>query len=125
MRNINIIYKSKKDIEEINDKDYFNDKNTLVMVFSGICQEDYIQSILKDIKGILPKCKIIGSTSAGEICCDKNYEKETVISICRFENIELNLSFIEDELKDEYEIGKDIGGKLIKGDTKALIMFAN
>ncbi|WOE70458.1 FIST N-terminal domain-containing protein [Hydrogenimonas thermophila] len=90
MKTINKIYTSKSELEKFVNDNHLKEKNILLQIFTGICDFDYISTLVNDIKTIIPNVKIIGTTTSGEIIGDITTNRATVLSFTIFEktNIE-------------------------------------
>ena len=70
-------------------------ENILLQVFSGVCDVNYIATLIKDIKNILPHIHIIGATTAGEISSGKVYDESIILSFSLFDNTKIKTYFVE------------------------------
>lgn len=126
MKTYNLIYKDFHNLNEYickNNISYYN--KILIQIFSGIRNKDYVCKIKKDILNVLPQAKIIGATSSGEILNGNSVNNSCVISITIFNNIELNTHAVRKDNLSDFQCGQSIGQKLIKKDTKVLIIFGD
>jgi len=98
--------------------------NILVQVFSGIGEKEFIEDLIKNLKLLIPKCKIIGATSSGEILDGNILENECLISISVFEKTLIKTISINEKLVD-YQKGIDIASQLNFPDTKVIIVFGD
>lgn len=121
MQVININYKDIKDLKNVKYSFDNLSKNILVQVFTGNINKGYIETIQKDLKKSFPNASIIGTTTAGEIYNGKVLEKSTVISISKFDNVNIETALFEE--KNSKNLGQKIAKKIIKDDTKAVITF--
>ena len=96
-------------------------EKTLIQIFSGFVQESEIQKIHSVITRKNPQIHFIGTTTAGEIFQGKALEKTITISIIEFEHTEVQEAYFKGE--DDFQLGREIGTKLIKDNTKAMILF--
>ena len=85
MKTFNKLYTNKKDLHKFICDNELKDKNILLQIFTGICDLDYIELLISDIKSIIPSVKIIGTTTSGEILGDMTVNKATVLSFTIFE----------------------------------------
>ncbi|MGM0509474.1 MAG: FIST N-terminal domain-containing protein [Fusobacteriota bacterium] len=125
MNTVNIIYKDKNHLIKKIKESKITSKSILVQVFAGTLNEEKIKKVLNEVKGILPTSIIIGATTAGEIINGKITDKEIVLSITEFQDTKLESISVKTENDDYFKLGSDIGNKLIKDDTKAIILFSN
>lgn len=125
MKTFNIKY---KDYESLKSYIYNNDiikySNILVQVFSGISGKDFIEEVIGNLKLLIPQCKIIGATSAGEILNGNILERECLISISIFEKTKIKTILINEKISD-FQKGIEVGCKLVYPDTKVIISFAD
>ena len=125
MKTYNIKYKDYDTLKlYISNNDILKYNNILVQVFSGIGKKEFIEEVIKNLISLIPQCKIIGTTSSGEILNGKIFENECLISLSVFEKTTLETILIEDEISD-FNKGVEIASKLISTDTKAIISFAD
>lgn len=129
METINTYYIDDASLEKFvtdNNKLLLNGKNRSVMVqiFSGICDENYVLSISKQIRGLLPHAQVIGTTTSGEIMNGLVSGLKTVISFSAFQNSELKVVFAEKNGIDDHELGRQIAGIGNSPRARVLILFA-
>ena len=125
MKTYNIKYKDYSTLKEyINNNDRLKYNNILVQVFSGIGKKEFIEEVIKNLIMLIPQCKIIGGTSAGEILNGKIFGNECLICISVFEKTTLETILIKDKISD-FNKGVEIANKLIFPDTKVIISFVD
>lgn len=99
--------------------------NVLVQVFTGVCEEVFINTLVKDILLDLPKAQIIGTTTDGEIMDGAVYSKNTVLSFSVFKSTNINVFAIE-QTGDSYDTGHELCSKLKEvKKLKVLISFVS
>ncbi|OPJ63303.1 bifunctional diguanylate cyclase/phosphodiesterase [Clostridium chromiireducens] len=98
--------------------------NILVQVFSGIGKKEFIEDLIKNLKLLIPKCKIIGATSSGEILDGNIFENECLIAITVFEKTLIKTISINEKLVD-YQKGIEISRQLNFPDAKVIISFGD
>lgn len=96
----------------------------LIQVFTGIIDELVAGKIVKELLLILPKAKIIGTTTAGEIFRENVLENETVVSITVFEKTKIETILLESN-DNEYQLGIEIVKKIVEDNTKVIILFSD
>jgi len=102
-----------------------NTKQILIQIFTGICDVDYINKLIYDIKSLLPDAKIIGSTTDGEILDANVSENKTVVSISVFEETKL-ITYSTDIKDTSTDTANNIINQLKKDNSlKLLITFAD
>ncbi len=90
MRVINFIFEDFIELKRKIDEDSLDkEENLLVQFFDGRCDELLFDAMAKDLKQLLPKAVILGTSTAGEIHNGKMYEDEVVISFCSFKKTKL------------------------------------
>ena len=125
MKTYNIKYKDYEELElYISNNGITKYNNILVQVFSGIGKKEFIEEVIGNLKSLIPQCKIIGATSAGEIFNGKIFENKCILSISVFEKTLVNTILIKEKILD-FNKGVEIARKLIYPDTKAIISFAD
>ncbi|AXH15953.1 diguanylate cyclase [Malaciobacter mytili LMG 24559] len=112
-----------KNLENVINFEKFKDKkNILVQIFCGNNHKVF-KKINSYIQKNLPQATIIGATTDGEIIEDKVTTLNSIISISIFDKTSLVSDF--STLEDSFENGKELATKLIKEDTKLLILFTD
>ncbi len=125
MQTFNTYYQSQEELAGfINDKQIAGD-NILVQVFAGVCQRDYLQRVIDEIKALLPQAEILGTTTAGEILQGEISENKIAISFSIFSESKITGTAVPYQGEDSYTIGKKIGEEIITDDTKAVILFTD
>jgi diguanylate cyclase (GGDEF) domain len=125
MKTYSIIYKEYETLKTyINNNDIIKYNNILVQVFCGIGKKEFIEQVIKNLKLLIPKCKIIGGTSAGEILDGKFFKNECIISITVFEKTVIKTILIKEKISD-FNKGVETARELISPDTKVIISFAD
>ena len=122
----NYIYKNNKELEDfIHNSGFKDEKNLLVQVFTGICEEDFINTLVTEIVTYIPQAKIIGATTDGEIMDGEIYEKSTILSFSVFEETKIITYAVELE-EDSYKTGLSFTKKIVDIDkVKLLISFVS
>ena len=99
MRTVNTYYLNKEELNSfIYSNDIPNSHNVLLQIFTGVCDEDFINMLVLEIKTLLPHIKIIGSTTDGEIKDSNVSDNKTVLSFTIFTNT--TISIITQKKKD-------------------------
>ncbi len=125
MRTKNIYFSDKEKFRTFVEVSSFqNEKNLLIQMFSSELNENVLESILSDIKEVLPQALIIGATTDGEILGSEISTDKVVISISAFENATLNVA-IQENLGDDYVCGAELAKKIVAEDTKACFLFSD
>jgi diguanylate cyclase (GGDEF)-like protein len=125
MKTYNVKYKDYETLKKyISNNDIIKYNNILVQVFSGIGKKEFIEEVIKNLKSLMPQCKIIGATASGEILNGKIFENKCLISISVFEKTVINTILIKEKISD-FNKGVEIARKLISQDTKAIISFGD
>ncbi len=129
METINTYYKNLTGLKNyiIDNQDLLlNTSNVavLVQVFSGICEDNYLRTISKQIRELIPGAQVIGTTTNGEIMNGLVSGLKTVLSFSVFRNSEIKAAFAQMEDGNAYELGRTIGSHLNSSRAKILILFA-
>jgi len=96
MKVYNTFYINKEHLENfINEHEIKDAKEILIQIFCGITDKIYISTLLNDLKNLLPKAKIIGTTTDGEICNSKVTTYKTVLSFSLFEKTKIITSYAD------------------------------
>ena len=108
METINYKYADFEDLSEFIEYNSFAlNENILVQIFTGICQVDFINKLLLNIKTSIPNVKIIGTTTCGEIINDTICEFSTIISFTIFENTEI-VTHTQELTSNSYQDAKNL-----------------
>jgi len=125
MKTYNVKYKDYEALKKyIINNDIIKYNNILVQVFSGIGKKEFIEEVIKNLISLIPQCKIIGATAAGEILNGKIFENKCILSISVFEKTVINTILIKEKISN-FNKGVEIARKLISQDTKAIISFGD
>lgn len=98
--------------------------SVLVQVFSGICEMDYLNTLSRQIRELIPGAQVIGTTTNGEIMNGKVSGLKTVLSFSVFRNSQIKVAFAEMTDVDAIELGRSIARRLVNDKGKVLILFA-
>jgi len=125
MKTYNIKYRDYETLKlYINSNDIMKYNNILVQVFSGVGKREFIEKVIENVKLLIPQCKIIGSTSSGEILNGNILENECLISISVFEKTIIKTIVIKEKISD-FQKGIEIARKITYSDTKVIISFVD
>ncbi len=112
--------------ENIAEQALFNEikdeQNILVQIFCGD-KVDILQEASNFIKKQLPQSVIIGTTTDGEINNSNIYTNSTVIAVSVFAKTHISSTHVQSN--DCFQNGVDLAKKLIRPDTKLLILFTD
>jgi len=123
MQSFNTQFRDKNSLEDfITSNSIKKYKNILVQVFSGIVDEKQSLDLSSHIQEILPTAKIIGTTTSGEICAGKIFDKTVTVSFTTFDTTVVKSGFYT--LDENFKL-EDISKDLIMSDTKAIIIFSD
>ena len=101
MKTYNVKYRDFKTLQlYVNSNDIMKYNNILVQVFSGICNKEFINEVIRNLKLLIPQCKIVGATSSGEILNGDIFERECIISISVFEKTIIKSILVKDNISD-------------------------
>ncbi len=129
METINTYYDDYKGLEKLvrNNHELLGDnhnRTVMVQVFSGICDENYLLAISKQIRGLIPHAQVIGVTTSGEIMNGLVSGLRTVLSFSVFHHSTIKVAFAETKDGDDYGLGQSIGTTLNSKKARILILFA-
>lgn len=122
MKTYNYIAKDINELTTISLNCFKKEANVLVQIFCSKELEDFKQSV-NFITKTLPNAICIGCTTDGEINNHKVYTKHISVSVSIFKKTSLVCGFVN-TLKS-FENGFELAKKLIKNDTKLLILFTD
>ncbi len=125
MRTVNTTYTTKKELEEFIKNNHIEDTDkVLLQIFTGVCDEDFINELVKEIRELLSNIKIIGTTTDGEIRDGNIQNYSTVLSFSIFEKTKIEICAME-YIKSNCETAKNLIDKIsnIK-EAKVIILFA-
>ncbi|RLD23417.1 MAG: hypothetical protein DRI54_07365, partial [Bacteroidetes bacterium] len=93
----------------------------LVTVYSGIIDSRVNKKVLDQIQDELPKAKIIGCTTAGEIMDNEVLADQIIISILLFEKTTVKIGFVKPGSKKK--MVAQLTENLIGTNTKGILLF--
>ncbi len=101
-----------------------HNRAVLVQVFSGICEQDFLLAIAKQIREQIPQAQVIGTTTSGEIMNGLVSGLKTVLSFSVFHHSTIESILMEKGVKNDFELGKSIASTLNNEKARVLILFA-
>jgi len=109
MKTFNLNYHNNNQLVNfINNKSIHSYSNILLQIFTGVCDIEYIKSLIYSIKEIIPHIKIIGATTSGEIIYNSVTEYSTILSFSVFEHTEIKTFYTHRNVNGSYETAKDL-----------------
>jgi diguanylate cyclase (GGDEF)-like protein len=96
----------------------------LVQVYSGQCDQQFLERLLAEILELLPDALILGTTTSGEIMDGQVTGLKTVLSFSIFKQTTINAGFFPKGKQNDFELGLKIASTLDCGKAKLLILFA-
>ncbi|MEA3499285.1 MAG: FIST N-terminal domain-containing protein [Campylobacterota bacterium] len=104
-----------------------SEKNILIQIFCSITNKKFIQNLLNQLNKQLPKVKIVGTTTQGEIIDGKSLEDSVILSFSIFENtkVETSLQIHKDEDNYSFKTGKRLVENCIEKNSRVMILFAD
>ncbi len=124
MKTFNIRYRSIVKLKDfLENNAIYDHKKIFIQIFTSIRSYEKILTLSRTIQELLPSATIIGATTDGEIIDGKVLTDNTIISITIFEKTVLKSISIEG-INEPFEKGIKLAEKLIKSDTKAIIILA-
>jgi len=96
MQTYNSFYTDKKQLNNFIQKSAIpNSTKVLLQIFTGVCNKEFIENLLLEIKTVLPSIHIIGATTSGEILEKQISEYQTVLSFTIFEKTDIQIYQVE------------------------------
>jgi len=124
MKSYNLEFTSILELKDFLEKYIPQDnKNILLQMFVGNSNTFVLESIIKIIKEHNRDIKIIGTSTDGEILEHCILKGQIVLSFSIFEKTNLRLNYVP--INDSFESGKELAKKVIKKETKLVIIFAD
>ena len=99
-----------------------NFTNLFIQLFTGKKLKK-TKKVLKHITQLFPHATVLVSSTDGEIANGKSYTRSIVLSISTFEKTQLQSGYFHKQ--NSFETGVALAKKLVKKDTKLLIVFAD
>lgn len=96
----------------------------LVQVFTGICEENHIRDLCKQLRKLIPNIQIIGTTTNGEIMNGLVSGLKTVLSFSVFNHSNIKVAFMEMREESVFELGRTIATRLNSDQARVLILFS-
>lgn len=126
MKTLSHRYTGKQDLLEfIEINEIQKNRNNLLQIFTGVSDVKFIESLLSEVKDILPDIKIIGSTTSGEIMNADVLEKSTIFSFSLFQKTRVT-THIQELSNDSYISAKKLIYKFEKMEkAKVAITFTD
>ena len=125
MRTKNSYYSNKNEfLQFARENSFVKEKTLLVQIFSSVLEKNIIAQTVDEILEVLPQAKIIGATTDGEILENIVSTDKIVVSVTAFERASLELGLAE-YCGDSFACGQTLASKIVKDDTKALILFSD
>lgn len=101
------------------------EQNILIQIFTSYKQKSSIENLINFIDNIIPKCKIIGSSTNGEISNIGAQTNSTVISFSIFKNTKIKTVFLEYDQSSFISGQKMINSFEQNKELKLLISFTD
>ncbi|TKI69005.1 EAL domain-containing protein [Sulfurimonas crateris] len=121
MRLVNYNFEDLKKLDAFIDDKISKDSNLLIQLLSGEINTPKLQLILELLTAKLPKAKIIGASTSGEIVNGKIQRNTIEISFSIFENTSIETYYYPEA---NFDFGVKAAKSCIKDDTKAVIAFS-
>lgn len=99
-------------------------RSILVQIFCGICEKEFLTSLMQQISKLVPKAQIIGTTTSGEIMNGMVNGLKTVLSFSVFEHSNIKIVFAEEKELSVRESSQPIAEQLDSENAKLLILFS-
>jgi len=126
MKTHNYLYQDLQKLENfIQEKNYKDEKNLLVQIFTGVCDEVFINELVHNIVSLIPQVNIIGSSTDGEIMDGEIFDHSTILSFSVFENTVIKTEAVELQ-EDSYQTAISLLEKIQeRKKAKLLISFVS
>lgn len=122
MKQTSILYESEEHLQNYIKIENFNEENLLVFLFSDEPLEK-VKKIIKEIKKMLPKSLIIGSSSGGTIHKGNSINGKSLITFCHFKKIKAKGIILSSEDFTSAEMALEINKQIISENSKMLFLF--
>ncbi len=124
MQTYNIYYESALTFHLLPMDEINSAKSVLIQIFSGSSSRTMLEKLVREIRVFFPDAVIAGVTTGGEISDRKLTSHKTLISISTFKKTKVtSLSIDAISPESSTEAGRIMAGKLVKKDTKLLILY--
>lgn len=128
MKTYSLTYSSSRQLDEfIHSNKIDLKKNILIQIFTSHNKYDFIKNLIKEIALLLPKAKIIGSSTCGEISMQGAADNSTVISFSIFNDTKITTSLVTSK-ENSYDLGIDMINSFENDQSeelKVIISFAD
>jgi len=92
MKTFNTKYSTIKELKDfIHEHQIEQSQHILLQIFTGVCDIEFIKTLVSDIKTLIPHIKIIGSTTSGEILDDNVHTNTTILSFSLFKETKITI----------------------------------
>ncbi len=98
--------------------------SVLAQIFSGLCDRDFLISVARQIRQLIPGAQVIGATTNGEIMDGAISGLRTVISFSVFNSTGVKAALVEKAGLSDFDLGRSFAGKLDCHPAGILIMFS-
>jgi len=123
LKSFNHLYVNETELEAfIQEHQLHQHEHILLQMFTGICEEKFINELIKRLLDKLPQLKIVGSSTDGEIMDGKIFDFSTVLSFSVFENTKISTYAIPLQ-EDSYKTA-ELFVKSIKEIDKAKLLIS-
>lgn len=120
-----VLYHEQEDLTQlIEDRRVEDDPGLLVLIFTGITDQAYVQGLLTTLGTLFPNATLCGTTTGGEIAQGRAREHTTLLSFCQFEDTTLHSSLVAGQALHSREMGRQVGQANDTGNAQLLITFA-
>jgi len=132
MRSHTLLYYSTTSIvdlqESIKSARIKNNKRLLVQIYYGATELNLLETLIDELRSVLPDCKIIGCSCTGEIHSSMLVNNVIVVNFLQFERSNLSIKsipFPDNSDVTYFEAGEQLGNNLGKIDPKLLLTYAS
>ncbi|SDZ21399.1 sensor domain-containing diguanylate cyclase [Tindallia californiensis] len=125
MKMVNILYRSKKHLNQFIKNNELEGKGLLVLVFANTANRHYIAEVNQHIMKVLPEATLAGCSASGTIDGEHIRNDGISITFCQFQQpVELHASYREVTEGNEEAVGTHIARQTLRDHSKLLLLFA-
>lgn len=126
MKTYSVVYESVLTFHLLPTEEINGAKSILVQIYSTFRSRSMLEKIAREVQIFFPDAVIVGVTTFGDIHNNAFSQHKTIIAISTFEKTRLS-SFSLGEIEDEQtrDAGKLLAKKVLKRDTKLMLLFCD
>jgi len=125
MTTYNTYFSSAEDLQAFLDTHAIQDNDQLlIQIFTAHTDKEAILHVRDSVHTMLPRAKIIGTTTDGEICSGIVSTGRTVVSFSQFEHTRLSTVLVN-SCEESFKTGEKLASAIVSPDTRLLITFTD